>query len=80
MGLAEYEVDDISFEALVRDLETVVDALGVERFARLGILQGCAGSISDAARHPEQRRNCARTRGVVSALSDKVGEGFACAA
>ncbi|MGH8732512.1 MAG: alpha/beta fold hydrolase, partial [Burkholderiales bacterium] len=31
-GLSQREVDDISFEAWVRDLETVVDAAGLERF------------------------------------------------
>jgi pimeloyl-ACP methyl ester carboxylesterase len=36
----------------VRDLETVVDAAGVERFALLGISQGCAVSIGYAVRHP----------------------------
>ena len=31
-GLSDWTVDDISFEAFVRDLETVVDAAGLERF------------------------------------------------
>ena len=45
---------DISFEAFVRDLETVVDTLGLERFALLGISQGAAVSIAYAIRHPER--------------------------
>ncbi|MCH7928955.1 MAG: alpha/beta fold hydrolase [Proteobacteria bacterium] len=53
-GLSDWEVDDISFEAFVRDLETVVDAVGLERFALLGISQGCAVSIAYAVRHPER--------------------------
>src|SRR5262245_40173168 len=53
-GLSDWEVDDISFEAFVRDLETVVEATGVERFALLGISQGCAVSIAYAVRHPER--------------------------
>jgi class 3 adenylate cyclase/pimeloyl-ACP methyl ester carboxylesterase len=53
-GLSDWDVDDISFEAFVRDLETVVDATGVERFALLGISQGCAISIAYAVRHPER--------------------------
>src|SRR5439155_15326804 len=32
-GLSDRDVAEISFEAFVRDLEAVVDALGLERFA-----------------------------------------------
>ena len=53
-GLSDWNVDDISFDSFVRDLETVVDAAGVERFALLGISQGCAISIAYAVRHPER--------------------------
>jgi class 3 adenylate cyclase/pimeloyl-ACP methyl ester carboxylesterase len=53
-GLSDWDVDDISFDAFVRDLETVVDTAGVERFALLGISQGCAISIAYAVRHPER--------------------------
>jgi pimeloyl-ACP methyl ester carboxylesterase len=38
----------------VSDLETVVDAAGIERFALFGISQGCAISIAYAVRHPER--------------------------
>ena len=53
-GLSDREVEEVSYEAFVRDLETVVDAAGVERFALLGISQGCAVSIGYAVRHPER--------------------------
>ncbi len=53
-GLSDRDVDDISFEAFVRDLEMVVDAAGLDRFALLGISQGCAVSIAYAVRHPER--------------------------
>jgi len=53
-GLSDREVEDISFETLVHDLETVVDAAGVERFALLGISQGCAVSVGYAVKHPER--------------------------
>jgi DNA-binding winged helix-turn-helix (wHTH) protein/pimeloyl-ACP methyl ester carboxylesterase len=53
-GLSDWEADDISFDAFVRDLETVVDAAGLERFALFGISQGCAVSIAYAVRHPER--------------------------
>jgi pimeloyl-ACP methyl ester carboxylesterase len=53
-GLSDWDVEDISFEAFVSDLETVVDAAGIERFALFGISQGCAISIAYAVRHPER--------------------------
>ncbi len=53
-GLSDWDVDDLSFEAFVRDLEAVVDAVGLERFPLLGISQGCAVAIEYAARHPDR--------------------------
>ncbi len=53
-GLSDWDVEDISFEAFVRDLESVIDATGLKRFALLGISQGCAVSIAYAVRHPER--------------------------
>ena len=56
-GLSDWKVADLSFEAFVQDLETVVDAAGVDRFDLLGISQGCAVSIAYAVRHPERVRS-----------------------
>jgi len=53
-GLSDWEVDELSFDAFVRDLETVVDAAGLGRFPLLGISQGCAVSIAYAVRDPER--------------------------
>src|SRR5271155_2206774 len=53
-GLSDRDVEDVSLETFVSDLEAVVDASGVERFALLGISQGCAVSIAYAVRHPER--------------------------
>jgi pimeloyl-ACP methyl ester carboxylesterase/DNA-binding winged helix-turn-helix (wHTH) protein len=53
-GLSDWQVQDLSFEAWVRDLETVVDALGLERFDLLGISQGGAVAAAYTARHPER--------------------------
>ena len=53
-GLSDREVENVSFEAFVSDLETVVDAAGLTRFALLGISQGAAVSIAYAVRHPER--------------------------
>jgi pimeloyl-ACP methyl ester carboxylesterase/DNA-binding winged helix-turn-helix (wHTH) protein len=53
-GLSDWDVEDISFDAWVRDLETVVDELGLERFPLFGLSQGCAVAITYAVRHPER--------------------------
>jgi pimeloyl-ACP methyl ester carboxylesterase/DNA-binding CsgD family transcriptional regulator len=53
-GLSDREVPEISLEAWVRDLESVVDAAGIERFPLLGLSQGGAIAIAYAARHPER--------------------------
>jgi class 3 adenylate cyclase/pimeloyl-ACP methyl ester carboxylesterase len=53
-GLSDREVEEVSHEMFVSDLETVVNAAGLERFALLGISQGCAVSIDYAVRHPER--------------------------
>lgn len=53
-GLSDWNVKDFSFEAFVGDLERVVEASGVDRFALLGMSQGCAVSVAYAVRHPER--------------------------
>jgi pimeloyl-ACP methyl ester carboxylesterase/DNA-binding winged helix-turn-helix (wHTH) protein len=53
-GLSDWQVGDISFEAFVRDLETVIDAAGIEKCVLFGASQGCAVSIAYAVRHPER--------------------------
>lgn len=56
-GLSDWEVDDISFDAFVRDLESVIEATGVEQFDLLGNSQGAAISVAYAVRHPERVRH-----------------------
>jgi class 3 adenylate cyclase/pimeloyl-ACP methyl ester carboxylesterase len=53
-GLSDRGVADISFEAWVRDLEAVVEATGLGRFALLGHSQGAPIAIEYAARHPDR--------------------------
>jgi pimeloyl-ACP methyl ester carboxylesterase/DNA-binding CsgD family transcriptional regulator len=54
-GLSDWDVADLSFEAYVRDLETVVDSAGyTEPFALFGHSQSGATAIAYAARHPER--------------------------
>ena len=53
-GLSDWQIPEQSFDAWVQDLETVVDALGIDRFDLLGISQGGAVAATYAARHPER--------------------------
>jgi len=55
-GLSDWSVSDFSFEALVSDLETVVDAAGLEQFDLFAMSQGGCVSIAYTARHPERVR------------------------
>jgi len=53
-GLSDWDKPDFSLEAFVRDLEAVVDTLGLERFALIGSSKGGPTSIAYAARHPQR--------------------------
>jgi pimeloyl-ACP methyl ester carboxylesterase len=53
-GLSDWEIPEFSVDAFVRDLEAVVDALGLDRFALIGDSRGSATAIAYAARHPER--------------------------
>jgi pimeloyl-ACP methyl ester carboxylesterase/DNA-binding winged helix-turn-helix (wHTH) protein len=53
-GLSDWDATDFTFEDWVADLETVVEALGLERFPLLGVSQGGAVAVAYAARHPEK--------------------------
>jgi len=53
-GLSDWSVEDFSFDAQVGDIELIVDALGLERFALLGLSQGGAFAVEYAVRHPER--------------------------
>jgi len=54
MGLSDRAVKEFSLKSKVRDLEAVVDALGLERFSVLGVSEGGAVAIRYAVRHPER--------------------------
>jgi pimeloyl-ACP methyl ester carboxylesterase/DNA-binding CsgD family transcriptional regulator len=51
-GLSDRQLGELSVDRWVSDLETVIDAAGVERFALLGVSQGAAVAIAYAVRNP----------------------------
>ena len=53
-GMSDWDVDRLSLDAWVTDLETVVDAVGIERFPVLGISQGGPVAVAYSVRHPER--------------------------
>lgn len=53
-GLSDRDVTDFSLDALVSDLEAVVDALKLRRFPLIGLCQGGVIAVAYAARHPER--------------------------
>ncbi|MEZ5805625.1 MAG: alpha/beta fold hydrolase [Rhizobiaceae bacterium] len=53
-GLSEWDVSDFSLDRFVEDLEAVVDACGVGRFALYGTSQGAPIAIAYACRHPDR--------------------------
>jgi pimeloyl-ACP methyl ester carboxylesterase len=53
-GLSDTGIGEPSLDLWVGDLETVIDAVGLERFALLGVSQGAAIAVAYAARHPDR--------------------------
>jgi pimeloyl-ACP methyl ester carboxylesterase/DNA-binding SARP family transcriptional activator len=53
-GLSDWNASDFSFPAMVSDLESVVDASGLNEFPLLGVSQSCAVSVAYAVRHPQR--------------------------
>jgi pimeloyl-ACP methyl ester carboxylesterase/DNA-binding winged helix-turn-helix (wHTH) protein len=53
-GLSDHDLEGATFDDMVKDLEAIVDDLGLERFPLLGVSQGGAVAIAYAARHPDR--------------------------
>jgi class 3 adenylate cyclase/pimeloyl-ACP methyl ester carboxylesterase len=53
-GMSDWDVHEVSLDAWVMDLETVVNAAGLDRFPLFAMSQGCAISVAFAVRHPER--------------------------
>lgn len=54
MGLSDRDVTEFSAETRLEDLEGVVDASGIEKFALMGMSEGGATAIRYALKHPER--------------------------
>lgn len=55
-GLSDWNAAEISFEAFVDDLSSVVDAAGLGTFDLFGVSQGCSVAIAYAVRNPRRVR------------------------
>ena len=53
-GLSERDVEDVSIDAHIHDIEAVVDALGLEKFFLVSVFNSGPIALHYAARHPEQ--------------------------
>jgi DNA-binding CsgD family transcriptional regulator/pimeloyl-ACP methyl ester carboxylesterase len=53
-GLSQREVNDFALEAHIRDLEAVVDDLGVDQVTLFGVTNTCPVAIAYTVRHPER--------------------------
>jgi pimeloyl-ACP methyl ester carboxylesterase/DNA-binding SARP family transcriptional activator len=53
-GLSDWNASDLSFAAMVSDLESVIDATGLNGFPLLGVSQSCAVSVAYTVKHPER--------------------------
>jgi class 3 adenylate cyclase/pimeloyl-ACP methyl ester carboxylesterase len=53
-GLSDWDVETLSLDAWLSDVETVMEAAGVDRCPVFGMSQGCAIAAAFAARHPER--------------------------
>jgi pimeloyl-ACP methyl ester carboxylesterase/DNA-binding CsgD family transcriptional regulator len=53
-GLSDWNTTDLSFEAWVRDLEAVVDVIGLHQFSLFANSQGGTVAVAYAVRHPEK--------------------------
>jgi pimeloyl-ACP methyl ester carboxylesterase/DNA-binding winged helix-turn-helix (wHTH) protein len=53
-GLSDWDAGAFTFEDWVSDLESVVEAVGLQQFPLLGVSQGGAVAVAYAARHPQR--------------------------
>ncbi len=64
-GLSQRDVDDFSVERMVKDLEAVIERLGIEQFALIGDGSSSPIAIHYAAHHAERVRRLVLQPGIV---------------
>ena len=62
-GMSDWRAPEITFDLLVDDFESVVDAAGLDQFDLVGISQGCPVAIAFAVRHPQRVKRMALING-----------------
>ena len=75
-GLSQRSVDRVDFEAWVGDLERIVDAHGLDRFALFGLSQGASVAVAYAARHAQRVTHLALHGPCVRGLLSIPGNGL----
>jgi pimeloyl-ACP methyl ester carboxylesterase/DNA-binding CsgD family transcriptional regulator len=75
-GLSDRDVERLSLEAWVEDLEAVIDASGFQRVGLFGMSQGAAIAVAYAARHPKRVTHlvCLGGYAIGSALRERPAE------
>lgn len=53
-GMSDWDVDDFSLERRLADLEQLVEAAGIDRFAMMGMSGTAPVALAYAAKHPER--------------------------
>ncbi|WP_329531981.1 alpha/beta hydrolase [Streptomyces sp. NBC_01450] len=72
-GLSEWTVPSFTLDDLVDDLDSVVDAAGLDRFPLLGVSQGGAVAVAYAARRPERVSHLILTSAYARGLQIRAG-------
>jgi pimeloyl-ACP methyl ester carboxylesterase/DNA-binding CsgD family transcriptional regulator len=74
-GRSQRDVDDVSLEGHLRDLDAVVAATGEARFVLLGFYHSATHAIAYAARHPDRVRGLILFGGATRGWSQMSGPG-----
>jgi pimeloyl-ACP methyl ester carboxylesterase len=68
-GLSDWDTPNLSLDAFVQDLESIVDCTELEKFDLLAISQGAAVAVVYAVRHPERVRRLVICNGYAAGWS-----------
>jgi pimeloyl-ACP methyl ester carboxylesterase/AraC-like DNA-binding protein len=71
-GLSDWDTPNLTFDAFVDDMESVVEAAGVEQFDVLAISQGAAVAAAYAVRHPGRIRRMILIGGYALGWKDRL--------